>query len=69
MKWLYNLLVAVKLKLVFSIAVEVVGELEKNSPSLRPDHFVVFQVNDRDVFRSKKKCRIPTPSWQEDHQL
>ena len=52
-----------------TIEVNVVGELEKRSPIRRPDHFVVVQVNKREVVKSEKKCRTPTPSWQEDHQL
>ena len=52
-----------------STEVNIIGELEKRSPNRRPDHFVVVQVNKREVVKSEKKFRTPTPSWQEDHQL
>ena len=52
-----------------STEVNVIGELEKRGPSRRPDHFVVVQVNEREVVKSEKKYRTPAPSWREVHQL
>ena len=55
--------------LILSIDIEIVGELEKKSPSWKPDHFVVVSVDEKAVLTTKKMARVPTPKWEVEHQL
>ena len=51
------------------LGIEVVGELEKKGPSRRPDHYVVVEVNNKRVFKSKKRCSDPAPQWKADEEM
>ena len=51
------------------LGIEVLGELEKKSPSRRPDHYVVVEVNNKRVFKSEKRCSDPAPEWKADKEM
>jgi len=55
--------------LILSIDIEIVGELEKKSPSWKPDHFVVVSVDEKAVLTTKKMAKVRTPRWEVEHQL
>jgi hypothetical protein len=55
--------------LISSIDIEIVGDLDKKSPSRKPDHFVVVSVDEKAVLSTKKVTRVPTPRWEDEHQL
>jgi hypothetical protein len=57
------------MKLMSSVDMEIVGDLEKQSASRKPDHFVIISVDGKEVLTSKKKPRVPTPRWEDNHQL
>jgi hypothetical protein len=57
------------MSLISSIDIEIVGDLEKKSASRKPDHFVVVSVDGKAALTTKKMPRVPTPRWEDEHQL
>jgi hypothetical protein len=55
-------------QLVSLIDIQIIAGVNKKRPSRRPDHFVVFRLNDEEVVQSKK-YRLSTSQWQVDHKL
>ncbi|KAF8160167.1 ankyrin repeat-containing domain protein [Pholiota molesta] len=52
-------------------SIEVVGELEEESSTTRPDHYAIVYVDEQEVAKSEKKPRVPAPhwGWPGDHQF
>ena len=51
------------------IDVQVVGELEKKSPSPLLDHFIVLYVDEKEVLKSDVVSRDPAPRWTMEKPL